>query len=241
MKVSIHFMSVAYEAGFKEPAFDVPQSAPQILADFYRALSPKFPIKLSDMQAFGGNRLSDVNVRILLFSGNGQLELRLDKFSAVFHSVRTTEDVGIVRTCINICNEVLNTTLPNMIVEKTSIRIDSWLACEGAAAAAQGLLDELHPPRVHSGVKGFDDAKLRHLESAELRNDAEGWSAIFGLDESLIPQAHLYFSCSVTYTEAGRYKTLSERTEHAEGVYRNILTYYGLEAESDVEAKGKYK
>ena len=241
MKVSIHFMSVAYEAGFKEPAFDVPQSVPQILADFYRALSPKFPIKLSDMQAFGGNTLSDVIVRILLFSGNGQLELRLDKFSAVFRGVRTAEDVGIVGTCINICNEVLNATLPNMIVEKTSIRTDSWLACEGAAAAAQGLLEELHTPRDHSGVKGFDDAKLRHLENAELRNDAEGWSATFGLDESLIPQAHLYFSCSVTYTEAGRYKTLSERTEHAEGVYRSILTYYGLEAESDVEAKGKNK
>ncbi len=236
MRFSLYRLNIAYEMAFKEPAFEVPQSAVGILTAFYRALSPRFPpLRMSDLQVAGGGALSDVAVRVGLLSLNGLLEVSVEKFTGNFQALQTEEQITTVKDCIALSEEALAKALPEVEAGATAIRTTSWIKCEGGVSASQELLKRYGDSGLGMPIEKFEATGINYSPTAQLRNEAERWGVTFLLERSAIEQAHLYFMCNATYMDGGRYNSLDERAQHIRAMYLGILQHFGLEPEPRTE------
>src|SRR5262249_60685853 len=102
MKVIVARIDVVYEVNFRRPLFDREREVPPLLQSLYDTLSDNFGISLSDVSVHLADSLPNVFAMINLFGGAGSVELRLDRWRAVFRNIRTDEDRKIIIRCLNL-------------------------------------------------------------------------------------------------------------------------------------------
>jgi hypothetical protein len=226
----VHSQSnLAYDVVFVTPSFELARNLPNVLAVFHGSLSGRFPIPPKDMEGFGGTALSDVRVRVRLFNDSGTLELLVDRFSASFRSMRTEQDLAVVKDCIQLADAGVRSALPDIRYRSASFRTSTWWVVPEGVEAATRL------------VRGFvSDSALKkdiglglHLGSTttrwKLRNEAELWSVEFMIEPSVVPDSQLFIDWTVTFDEGGALASLPQQMQHCRMVLEYLLGYLGLE------------
>lgn len=229
MLYSVQNLNVTYEVTFKEPAFAVPQSAVPILDSFYKALAPRYGIRVSDLQITSGNLLSDMAVRVTLFRGNGSLEVSVEKFSGKFQGLKTEEDVMAVKDCLNLSGDALNKALPDFSERATAIGTTAWLTCDTEESEIKELLKNFGESGTNIPFEEFGATEINYSQKAAFSNTEESWSVAFGLERSAIPGSHVFFDCNANYLNGGRYNSLDERVEHVRRIWLGVLQNFRLE------------
>jgi hypothetical protein len=229
MQFSIDRLNVTYEVAFKDPAFEIAQSAVAILTAFYQRLHPRFGVPLSDLRVLGGNALSELGVRIGLFNGQGLLEVATEKFSGSFQGLRNQQDITVVKDCIALSEEALSESLPDLKPKLTAIKTSSWLNCDGGKSGVNEVLEQIENSVVGMAAKKLGATNVSHTLRSQLGNEGEGWTLAFGMERSLVPGSDFFVVCDGTFTDGGRYAGLEERAEHVRAMYVGILGVVGLE------------
>ena len=112
MKTSLEWMEMTQEADFSDPLFDLSGRNTEVLKALHRFIHPRFPLRSSDMQALGGNTLSDVRVLLTMFEGHGTISVTAEKFSGHFKGLRRDEDIGVCNECITLASQGLESAMP---------------------------------------------------------------------------------------------------------------------------------
>lgn len=229
MRYSVARLNVTYERPFKQPVFEASKSAAEILGNFYSTLNPTYPLKMSDLTATSALSMGDIAIRVSLFSGNGLLDLSIDKFTAMFEGLRLDQDVEVIKDVIVKSESVLSSSLPNIDFKGTNIKTSAWLICEDGAEAARYVLDRYGAPKVGLAYKKLGAGEIKIPVRGVITNKNEGWSTNFLIDLSEMTGAHLFFLCGSSYEEGGKYSNFVERSGHFESIYRNLLENHELQ------------
>ena len=95
------------------------------------------------MHVAGGNLLSDVNVRITLFNGNGIIDVSVDRMSLAFNNLRTEKDLTICKDCISLSEEALHKSLPAVSPRIIAIKPTVFLELNGGQENVANYLARL--------------------------------------------------------------------------------------------------
>ncbi len=232
MKYNRFATNVRYQARFASPQFQLPNVAAEVIEGFYNALNPRFTLNLSDLQSLGGHSYADVALRISLLSGKGQLEVRPDRFSTFFQDLRSDEELITVRDCVELSEDALATTLPDLEVLDRAIQLSFWLKCEGGPDAVTELLNQHGQRGLPIAKEDFGAQDFDHTLRVDLRNSDERWQVNFSFQKS-VPGADLFFLVDSSYTEAGKYNSFEQRVEHITSLSLKMLKTLGLEPEGE--------
>ena len=126
MKASLEWIEMTQEADFSDPLFDLPGRNAEVLKALHRFIHPRFPLRSSDMQALGGNTLSDVSVRLTMFEGHGTISVTAEKFSGYFRGLKRDEDIGVCNECITLASQGLASAMPENRVSAVATQAISW-------------------------------------------------------------------------------------------------------------------
>ena len=229
MWVKAYRVDIGYEIDFAQPVFELPTKAVQVLEAFYKCLSPRFPMGMSDLQSLGGVSYADIMLRINLSGANGAIAITAERLSASFTGLRSNDELKTVENCVTLSEDALNMALPELSVRARNIRVLSWLECEGGSDAVKRLLDKHGQAELPLAGVDLGADELNYRFGAELTNAGERWSAVISLEGSAIKQANLYFRLETNFLEDGKYDSLERRIEHTRDLYYRILKGFGLE------------
>ena len=126
MKASLEWIEMTQEADFSDPLFDLPGRNTEVLKALHRSIHPRFPLRSSDMQALGGNTLSDVSVRLTMFEGHGTISVTAEKFSGYFRGLKRDEDIGVCNECITLASQGLASAMPENRVSAVATQAIFW-------------------------------------------------------------------------------------------------------------------
>ncbi len=229
MEFSVTRLDIVFETVFIRPAFSVAQKTTKVLESIYDALSPRFSVQLSDLQVQPGLSFADVFVRVNIFGGNGQLELRVDKFTGRFQNLKTSDDVKSVKESLDLSEKAIAEVIPDMREKTTAIRTASWLNCGLDGAAAANLREKWVDASANVPYRQLGAASLNCPIEASFDNEEERWAVSFRIEPSASNSADLYFACNGLYAPGGKFSNLDERAEHMEIQYLGLLRHFGFE------------
>ena len=126
MKASLEWIEMTQEADFSDPLFDLPGRNTEVLKALHRSIHPRFPLRSSDMQALGGNTLSDVSVRLTMFEGHGTISVTAETFSGYFRGLKRDEDIGVCNECITLASQGLASAMPENRVSAVATQAIFW-------------------------------------------------------------------------------------------------------------------
>lgn len=234
MQIIARQMNVNYERPFEGPLFSVPKLAVEILDGLYGALNPDFPLAMSDLTATTGNSMSDIVVRVRLFSGNGGLEITPEKFSASFQKLQSKEDLKTVENVVLLSEATLEKSLGEKIsYSGARFGLSLWFECKDGVDGVRGLLEKYGTLNVDLPVEKIGAETAAAKPRGTLYNDSEGWRIEFLLEPSQLTGTHLYFACDCSYTESGKYINFNERTQHLDNITKFLLEHHELTLAAD--------
>ena len=126
MKASLEWIEMTQEADFSDPLFDLPGRDTEVLKALHRFIHPRFPLSSSDMQALGGNTLSDVSVRLTMLEGYGTISVTAEKFSGYFRGLTRDEHIGVCNECITLASQGLASAMPENRISTVATQAIFW-------------------------------------------------------------------------------------------------------------------
>ena len=234
MITSLHWLEVAYEVTFRRPAFDLPSSSTSVLKTLYETLHPRFPFNARDMNVTGGNFLSDVHVRVTLFSGNVVIDISADRLSLFFNTLRTDEDLVSCQECIALTEEALRRALPDLQFATVAIKPTLHLEMEGQEDFAAHLSRRpvSSPPL---NLSGFGTAVQLPGVNVGVSNVAERWDALFHAFGDKINASSWTLIFQAIYQEDGAVRGLENRVNHSKQLLRVFFDAVDLKLEGLTE------
>ena len=230
MKTSLEWMEMTYEAEFSVPLFDLPGRNTELLKCLHRFIHPRFPLRTTDMHAFGGNALSDVCVRLTMFGGSGTIEVTADKLSIRFTGLRQEQDVNICNECIALAEQALRSALPDVVVRIVTIRPTLSLRLGDGSMDARNYLRRVVKPGVDLELNGLGNAALCPCINLEVENEEEGWRAVLHAYDNAVDKSSIIASCWIVYFDSPEERPKEERTDRLQRLVTVLLR--GLELET---------
>lgn len=232
MQAKIERINLLYEVEFASPSFDLPTSNVNVLKAFYETIHPRFPISAPDMHVTGGNLLSDVHVRVTLFSGNGIIDISVDRMSLTFNNLRTESDLTICKDCISLSEEALHKSLPTVSARIIAIKPTVFLELQGGEQNASNYLSQRPGSSIELDLSAFGSAVQHPGVNLEVDNIEEKWNAILHAFSDRTKTSLLTLFCSTVYRADGKVRGLENRANHLKQLLKTFLDSIGLETES---------
>ena len=234
MITSLDWMEVAYEVTFRRPAFDLPSSSTSVLKTLYETLHPRFPFSARDMNVTGGNFLSDVHVRVTLFSGNVVIDVSAERLSLFFNQLRTDEDLVSCQECIAFTEEALRRALPDLQFATVAIKPTLHLEMEGQEdfAAHLSRRSVSGPPL---NLSGFGTTIQLPGVNVGVSNIAERWDALFHAFGDRVDVSSWTLIFQAIYQEDGAVSGLENRVNHSRQLLRLFFNAVDLKLEGLTE------
>jgi len=230
MLYQTNWLDIDYEAVFSTPMFKLARENVEVLSIFYQHLAPQYLVRPSDMQASGGAALSDVKVKIILFRGNGVLEVAVDKFSATFNNAVGEKDVETIKNGIATSLSALAEWLPTITYREHMIRVAAFLnLLSDSQTAADDFLYNLVGNKMVFRSEDLGASKSHFGLKAEFENPEEKWIVSFDISRSWINDNMLIANSRAIYQGDSAMKTLEDKAAHIQTVFNSFLTTIGLE------------
>jgi hypothetical protein len=228
MRVSHRTARLTYQLAFGAPVFSLSRDATAVLNTFHETFAARFPIPPKDLEAFGGNAMSDIRTRIRLFNGQVNLELFVDRFFATFENIVDPKTFGIVEECLELADQALRKIVPDTLRRNADYRRSTWFTNSEGLKAVGNLIDSHLNPRLLGQPIGLG---LHHTSSVVVtryENTEERWKAVATIEKSEIPEAQLYFDLTVAFEEGGLYNSIKQRADHVAIVLPELLSRFGV-------------
>lgn len=217
-----NWLDISYEASFRNPVFELARENVEVLKIFHQHLTPHYSVSSSDMQAIGGNALSDLKARINLFRGNGVLEVTADKFSATFKNA-LWKDVETIKDCVGKGLAATTEWSPDLAYGEQVIRLAAFLNLMGEADARDNFLHNLIGSKMTLRADDFGASKIYPGLKVEFENSCDKWMVGFDVYRSWVKNEILIVNCSAFYRENGALTTFEDKAIHAEKLFADFL------------------
>jgi hypothetical protein len=234
MKSKIAEARVSYDATFVAPWFEFPKTLPELISAIHRKLNPRWPIKLSDIQALSSLNMADVGLRVLMFGGAAEVVYRVDRINMNFSRVKDYADIIIVRDCVQLFLEALLETAKETEIATTSLRVLSWLRVEAPESEISMQLAALTEPKTGLRIDEKTGVIIAHSRRFDMKASDDAWTATFMLERSQVADSHIYVLFDFIVGRQSPLRTLEEQVQAAEQLYVNVLTSSGFEPELEL-------
>lgn len=213
MKAGLDWMEMSYEAEFSVPLFDLPGRNTELLKSLHRFIHPRFPLRATDLHAFGGNALSDVRIRVTMFGGNGTIEVTAEKLSIRFNNLRSEQDVNICNECIAMAEQALRSALPEVVFAIVTVRPTLSLRLGDGSIDTRYFLRRVVKPGIDMELTGLGNAALYPCINLEVENEDEGWRAVLHAYDNAVDKSSIIASCWMAYPDSPDEHPYGERTD----------------------------
>lgn len=221
-----NWLDISYEASFRNPVFELARENVEVLKIFHRHLSPRYLISSNDMQAMGGNALSDLKARITLFRGNGVLEITADKFSAVFKNA-LEKDIETIKDCVTSGLTAMTEWSPDLTYKEEVIRLAAFLSIKEGSDARDDFLHNLIGNKAVFRAEDFGASKVHSGLKAEFENPGD-WMIGFDVYRSWASNDMLIVNCNAIYQDSSALPTFEDKTAHTGKIFNDFLAKIGL-------------
>ena len=234
MKAKVEKIDLTYEVVFAAPSFDLPISNVSVLKAFYETIHPHFPINERDMQATGGNLLSDVHVRIPFINGKDNIDISFDRMSLVFNNLRTRNDLTDCKECTSLSEKALQESLPDVSPLIKSIKPMVFLTLQGETQNVSNYLSRLPGSSITVDLSAHGIVVQHRGINHEVINTEDGWSVNFHTIPDRAKISSLILSCFAIYSASGAVQGLETVANHLEQLLNAFFDSIDLETEGMV-------
>ena len=239
MRFTTHRLDIGYGLTLAEPAFELPTIGHRVFETFYKTLSPRFSVSLSDLQSNPARTYEDFSYTINLLGGSGTLKIKTQGLAASFERLSSDEHLKLISDCVALCEEALWTVLPDSGLKSRQFTVVSWLKCEGGAQAVNDLLQRHGSQGIPIATGDFAIEDIYYRLGADFTTMSEGWDGKLALERSALDGADLFYRLETAYLGNSRYSGLEPQIEHARELYFGILRGFGLERVETTEDRGQ--
>lgn len=215
---------------FSEPMLSIGHKSVEILDAFYRALHPRYPLALNDLQSFGGNSVADLRLIINGLSGRGRITIEPGTLSiAWLDLVKSEDDLKAAKDYMQTSEDALKEAVPGFEIAQRQFRALMWIECEGGDEAAKAFLQEKG-----NAAFGFEAGRYAKYDKdftvqCVLRNDS-GEKYAIEVQPSYISEGQLFVQTDFSYTRLEGLEPLADQFERARQEFDHLLQSIGLEA-----------
>lgn len=184
-----------------EPYLLLPTRLAEVFDIFYKALSPRHPISLTDMQSIGGNSFGDLKLTINVFGGNGRIDITpTGLITDLRNLVQSDEDLKAIRDYLVTCEQSLIAALRTSEkafagILQRDIRANAWIECEEGKEAAEAWLIERGNLALKLPKGAFADLKREYTLQIHLIDDKGTRRLGVGIQRSQLEIGHLFLAC----------------------------------------------
>jgi hypothetical protein len=223
-----------------DPYFKLPRRIPDVAEGFYRALSPRHRIALTDIHSSNAMTFGEVKLTIPVYNGNGKLEITPSGLVADLRDlVRSDDDIKAVRDFLVTCEQTLVAAVrqsEEVVVDiaQRDIRANAWIECEEGLEAALKWLDERGASGLQLPSEAYPGMRRDFTLQVHIMDEKLTWRLGVGVQRSQLPVGHLYLACEQqSYRKEEPLKPIDVQFDKAyvdlEGLLRNL----GLEPARD--------
>ena len=234
MKAKVEKLDLTYEVVFAAPSFELLNSNVRVLKTFYETINRHFPINERDMQATGGNFLSDVHVRIPFSNGEDDIDISFDRMSLVFKNLGTRKNLMNWKECTRLSEKALQESLPDVLPLIRSINPIVNLDLQGESQNVSNYLSRLSGSSITLDMGAHGKVVQHRGINHEVVNTEDEWNVIFHAFHDRAKNSSLVLSCSAFYSERGAVQGLETVTNHLEQLLNAFFESIDLETEGMV-------
>lgn len=184
-----------------EPYLLLPKRLPEVFDAFYKALSPRHRMLLTDMQSVGGNSFGDLKLTINVFNGSGRIEITPSGFVTDLRNIGSTnEDLKAVGDYLVTCEQALLASISTDKKASTELlqrdfRANLWIECEEGKEAADGWLRSRGERALELQADVYSDMRVEFTLQVHLQSKDGKVRMGVGIQRSLVEIGHLYLAC----------------------------------------------
>jgi hypothetical protein len=223
-----------------EPYFQLPMKLPEVAEKFYKALSPRHRMWLTDMQSAGGNTFGDVKLTINVDNGKGKIEITPSGLITDLRDlVQTEEDLKAVRDYLVTCEQTLVAAVrpsENAAVEvvQRDIRTHVWIECEGGTEVASRWLAERGNAGLRLAADAYPGMRRDYTLQVHVTDEKGSWRLGVGIQSSQVGIGHLYLVCEQqSYRKEEPLRPIDAQFDQAYSDIEGLLRQLGLEPARD--------
>ena len=216
MRYATKWIELTYDGSFRNPLFDLVRNPVDVIEAIHKRLSTKYHVPLTDMSTCSGSKLSDFHARIVLFSGNGTIDVRADGFNAKFINARSEQDSEAVKDCLLMTSEALSELNASEVAygrETVSLRMFAELLDEPfdgpiflrSLFANSALFENESAQESHEIVPGFQ---------VEFLNESQKWMCSFNVSRAHRSRKELFVLINANYDEGNPFPTMDQKASH---------------------------
>ena len=223
MKASLEWMSIAYQADFDVPLFDLAARSPEFQRSMYQAIRAYYPyaLNLTDMHVSTNGIQAETGLRIKMFRGNASVNLTPGRLAMDFSDINRREDLDICKTCIDLVWRILFQTWTDIAALTDSIIVSFFLHADGAARH----LEIVSANEFHVDPTLADATERNPVVAIDLGNSENGWRTTANV--TVQTQDDLFVFCQTRYSVFTT--PIAERVGKQLGLVDLIL--HGIEVE----------
>lgn len=196
MKASLEWMSIAYQADFDVPLFDLSARAPEFQRRMYQAIRAYYPyaLNLTDMHVSTNGIQAETGLRIKMFRGNASVNLTPGRLAMDFSDINRQQDFDTCKTCIDLVGRSLFQTWTDIAFLTDSISVSFFLHADGAARH----LEIVSANEFHVDSTLFGATERNPVVAIDLGNSENGWRAEANV--TVQTQNDLFVFCKTRYS-----------------------------------------
>lgn len=232
MRYKIIRMHVRSNVAFREPCFELPSKAVEVLAGFYKALHPRYMVDLRDLQTSGGTSFGDVKLTVAALGGRARVELTPTVMVTDLQNLGAgNDDLALLRDYLTIAEEQLGSILPAVALQQRLIRAVAWLKIDEGKAEALRVLKERGDAALGLSGERYRDWSSSYSLSVNL-TDRRGKELNLLLEQSGYPEeSDLFARGDYVVTDRGEgLASVGGELERAFSEFEEFLNHIGLEA-----------
>lgn len=230
MKFASQRIDVTYEGRFRTPWFDLPRVVHTFVGNLYERVNPRFAIPLENIQGLPANTMADAGLRVLMFGGVGEIEVKPGGLLMQFQKLATDQDLMTVMDCARLVSDVVASTSGSASLEPSTIRTLSWIKCEADRDAIERLLDDMNLAKVSVVADALGATKAASHCRREFSHDTERWVVSAEVDRSAVETTDIVYAFRVEFLAGSKLAAFEEQLRFAAMMHIKALGVFGLEA-----------
>ena len=227
---------IAHELSFGSPQFELPAKAISLLDALYKVLATEArPISPADLISVGGQRYSDVSIRVNL--PNGHVSVTPDKVTCELTALQSQVEFDAAIDNLRDVETTLVTVFPELTFKARRAIFAAWLECEGGMSAATQALAILTPARnLAPSVFTKEGVVGKWRVSGNFIDEAEKFHSRFDLEESFVTGTQLFMRLDTTIAQTSEFFFLDKTRQKMGEQLASILASIGAHAKTPDEA-----
>jgi hypothetical protein len=223
-----------------EPYLLLAKRLPDVFDAFYKALSPRHRIFLTDMQSVGGNSFGDLKLTINVFNGHGRIEVTpTGLITDLRNLVQTDEDLKVIRDYLVTCEQALVASIgtdekASTELQQRDFRANLWIDCEEGREAAEAWLRTRGEKALELQTATYPDMLPEFTLQIHLQDKNGRVRMGVGIQRSQVEIGHLYLACEhQLYRKDAALGPMDANFDRAYADLEGLLRSLGLEPARD--------